>query len=183
MINPEDAESGQHCTAASNRADDAADLAGSQPHHWQPGDATVALQAMAESAANANRVLTDAGSYTIDEAVCASAATVAAVCEILGRLTPFLDLACGCRHEAITPPSPVQWVLMFDGSVSLRPSIGNGALPCRSHYVIQAGRVQWARSDSEAENQRESRQRPSTARQDANHRHAGQADTSHSPAS
>jgi hypothetical protein len=89
VIKPEDAENSQHWKAAINRVDDA----DSEPHNWQPRDATVAPQAMAESAANANRVLTNDGSYTIDDAVCASAATLAAVSEILGRLTPFLDVA------------------------------------------------------------------------------------------
>jgi hypothetical protein len=48
---------------------------------------------MAEAAADANRVLMGDGSYTPDDAVSASAATVAAVCEILGRLAPFLSEA------------------------------------------------------------------------------------------
>ncbi|GAA3559916.1 DUF6527 family protein [Kribbella ginsengisoli] len=52
--------------------------------------------------------------------------------------------ACGCGHEVVTPLSPKQWVLTFDGNVSLRPSIGNWALPCQSHYVIERGEVRWA---------------------------------------
>lgn len=52
--------------------------------------------------------------------------------------------ACGCGREVITPLSPVQWVLTFDGSVSLWPSIGNWTLPCRSHYVIDHGTISWA---------------------------------------
>jgi hypothetical protein len=94
VINPEEAESGQHSRTATNPADDAAtDLAGQEPYDCQPSDATVVLRKMAESAANANRVLTGDGSYTIDDAVCASAATVAAVCEILERLVPLLSVA------------------------------------------------------------------------------------------
>jgi len=53
--------------------------------------------------------------------------------------------ACGCGREVITPLSPAQWVLTFDGSVSMRPSIGNWALPCQSHYVIDHGVIRWAR--------------------------------------
>lgn len=53
--------------------------------------------------------------------------------------------ACGCRREVVTPLSPAQWVLTFDGSISVRPSIGNWALPCQSHYVIDHGKVRWAR--------------------------------------
>lgn len=57
---------------------------------------------------------------------------------------------CGCGKEVVTPLSRAQWVLTFDGHVSLRPSIGNWTLPCRSHYVIDRGRVRWARSFSDA---------------------------------
>lgn len=53
--------------------------------------------------------------------------------------------ACGCGREVITPLSPAQWVLTFDGSVSLWPSIGNWTLPCQSHYVIDRGTIRWAR--------------------------------------
>lgn len=49
---------------------------------------------------------------------------------------------CGCGREVVTPLSPAQWRMSFDGeSVSLHPSIGNWSLPCRSHYVIRNGRV------------------------------------------
>jgi len=52
--------------------------------------------------------------------------------------------ACGCGRKVITPLSRAQWVLTFDGTVSLRPSIGNWALPCESHYVIDHGTIRWA---------------------------------------
>jgi hypothetical protein len=58
---------------------------------------------------------------------------------------------CGCREEVITPLSRAQWVLTFDGKVSLRPSIGTWALPCRSHYVIDRGHARWAGALSETE--------------------------------
>jgi Family of unknown function (DUF6527) len=58
---------------------------------------------------------------------------------------------CGCGEEVVTPLSQAQWVMTFDGHVSLRPSIGNWASPCRSHYVIDRGRVRWARSFSDTE--------------------------------
>jgi hypothetical protein len=54
--------------------------------------------------------------------------------------------ACGCGREVITPLSPAQWVLTFDGTVTIRPSIGNWALPCQSHYLIDHGEIKWARS-------------------------------------
>lgn len=58
---------------------------------------------------------------------------------------------CGCGNEVVTPLSRSQWVLTFDGQVSLRPSIGNWALPCKSHYVIDAGQVRWARAFTESQ--------------------------------
>ncbi|MBW4092602.1 MAG: hypothetical protein HIU82_16065 [Proteobacteria bacterium] len=61
---------------------------------------------------------------------------------------------CGCGREVVTPFSPAQWKLTFDGeAVSLNPSIGSWSLPCRSHYVIHNGRVIGAPSwtDSEIE--------------------------------
>ncbi|WP_370944743.1 DUF6527 family protein [Amycolatopsis sp. cg5] len=54
--------------------------------------------------------------------------------------------ACGCGREVITPLSPAQWVLTFDGTVTIWPSIGNWALPCQSHYVIDHGTIKWARN-------------------------------------
>lgn len=52
---------------------------------------------------------------------------------------------CGCGLEVVTPLSPTDWKLTYDGvSVSLHPSIGNWAFPCRSHYWIDKGKVRWA---------------------------------------
>jgi hypothetical protein len=52
---------------------------------------------------------------------------------------------CGCGNRVVTPFSPRDWKLIFDGeSVSLDPSIGNWSFPCRSHYWISGGRIQWA---------------------------------------
>ncbi|MEU7890731.1 DUF6527 family protein [Microbispora bryophytorum] len=59
---------------------------------------------------------------------------------------------CGCGEEVITPLSPAQWSLTYDGeNVSLTPSIGNWALPCQSHYWICKGKVHWSRRYSLAE--------------------------------
>jgi hypothetical protein len=45
--------------------------------------------------------------------------------------------ACGCGREVVTPISPGDWQLFFNGeTVSLRPSIGNWKFDCRSHYFI-----------------------------------------------
>jgi hypothetical protein len=49
---------------------------------------------------------------------------------------------CGCGNEVVTPITPTDWSLTFDGeSISLSPSIGSWTLPCRSHYFIKKGRV------------------------------------------
>lgn len=49
---------------------------------------------------------------------------------------------CGCGEEVVAPFTPTDWKMTFDGeTVSLRPSIGNWTLNCRSHYVIERGKV------------------------------------------
>lgn len=59
--------------------------------------------------------------------------------------TAVHNCCCGCGLEVVTPFSPTDWKLMFDGvSVSLSPSIGNWSFPCRSHYWIRNNIVQWA---------------------------------------
>ena len=51
---------------------------------------------------------------------------------------------CGCGNEVVTPISPTDWQLIFDGkSISLYPSIGNWGFACRSHYWIECNRVKW----------------------------------------
>lgn len=59
---------------------------------------------------------------------------------------------CGCGDEIVTPLTPVDWSLTYDGeTISLDPSIGNWSLACRSHYWIERGRVRWARAWSDEE--------------------------------
>jgi Family of unknown function (DUF6527) len=59
---------------------------------------------------------------------------------------------CGCGQEVVTPLSPAEWQLTFDGvSVSLYPSIGNWSFDCQSHYWIERNRVMWARQWSKEE--------------------------------
>ncbi len=49
---------------------------------------------------------------------------------------------CGCGEEVVTPLTPTDWKMMYDGeTVSLWPSVGNWTLNCRSHYIIERGRV------------------------------------------
>lgn len=53
--------------------------------------------------------------------------------------------ACGCGREVVTPLSPKDWRITYDGrSVSVHPSVGSWSLPCRSHYVIKKGNIRWA---------------------------------------
>lgn len=70
--------------------------------------------------------------------------------------------ACGCGNKVVTPISPVDWQLLYDGdSVSLTPSIGNWEFPCRSHYWIKSNKVSWSgtwtREQIAAGRQREAR--------------------------
>lgn len=51
--------------------------------------------------------------------------------------------ACGCRTKVVTPFGPHDWAITFDGTVSLRPSIGNGQQECRSHYYVRKNSVEW----------------------------------------
>lgn len=52
---------------------------------------------------------------------------------------------CGCGNEVITPFSPTDWHLIFDGkTVSLRPSIGNWNFNCKSHYWITNNKIEFA---------------------------------------
>jgi hypothetical protein len=60
--------------------------------------------------------------------------------------------ACGCAEKVVTPIRPTDWSVLWDGeTVSLRPSIGNWSLPCRSHYWIRNNRVIWAAGWSQQE--------------------------------
>ena len=51
--------------------------------------------------------------------------------------------ACGCRAKVVTPFGPHDWAITFDGTVSLRPSVGNGQQACKSHYVVRNDRIDW----------------------------------------
>lgn len=52
---------------------------------------------------------------------------------------------CGCRNEVVTPLSPTDWKLIFNGiAISLRPSIGNWNFKCRSHYFITENKIEYA---------------------------------------
>src|SRR5438309_3859317 len=74
--------------------------------------------------------------------------------------TAIHKCCCGCGNEVVTPLSPVQWALVFDGdSISLEPSIGNWNFACRSHYWITRNKVRtapaWSKKKIEAGRARE----------------------------
>jgi hypothetical protein len=55
------------------------------------------------------------------------------------------NCCCGCGSEVVTPLSPNDWELTFDGkSISLYPSIGNWNFPCQSHYWVKRNKIRWA---------------------------------------
>lgn len=53
---------------------------------------------------------------------------------------------CGCGNKVVTPITPTDWRLTFNGkSVSLYPSIGNWNFDCKSHYWIRNNEIEYAR--------------------------------------
>jgi hypothetical protein len=59
--------------------------------------------------------------------------------------TALHKCVCGCGYEVVTPFSPTDWQLTFDGeSVSLSPSIGSWEFACRSHYFITNNQIEHA---------------------------------------
>lgn len=53
--------------------------------------------------------------------------------------------ACGCGNEIVLPLAPQDWRFQYDGEeITVRPSIGNWSFPCRSHYFVERGRIDWA---------------------------------------
>lgn len=58
--------------------------------------------------------------------------------------TAIHKCACGCGNEVVTPLSPTDWKLTFNGkTVSLQPSIGNWNFDCQSHYWIINNNVEF----------------------------------------
>ncbi|XZW32437.1 DUF6527 family protein [Acinetobacter baumannii] len=52
--------------------------------------------------------------------------------------TAVHSCCCGCGEQVVTPFSPTDWKMIYDGeTVSLTPSVGNWNLVCRSHYIIK----------------------------------------------
>ena len=53
--------------------------------------------------------------------------------------------ACWCGQKTVTPiDKKYGWVIKYDGqAITLRPSIGNFNIPCKSHYYITNNKVEW----------------------------------------
>lgn len=76
--------------------------------------------------------------------------------------TAVHSCCCGCGEEVVTPITPTDWNLTFDGvSISLSPSVGNWNLKCRSHYFVRKGKVinagSWSQARIDAEWERDKR--------------------------
>jgi hypothetical protein len=70
----------------------------------------------------------------------------------IGLATVVHRCCCGCGNEVVTPLSPTDWKLTFDGeTISLYPSIGNWGFKCQSHYWIRNNSVRWARQWSHSQ--------------------------------
>jgi hypothetical protein len=53
--------------------------------------------------------------------------------------------ACGCGAKIRTPLSHTDWTLKEESEgPTLHPSVGNWQLPCKSHYYIKNGHIDWA---------------------------------------
>lgn len=56
--------------------------------------------------------------------------------------------ACGCGEKVVLPLSPSCWSIEYDGEyVSMKPSVGNFQMPCRSHYWIRHNKILWVKDD------------------------------------
>ena len=65
--------------------------------------------------------------------------------------TAVHNCACGCGSKVVTPLSPTDWKLAFDGeTISLSPSIGNWSFECQSHYWIINDEVQFSKKWSKS---------------------------------
>jgi Family of unknown function (DUF6527) len=58
--------------------------------------------------------------------------------------------ACGCGHRVMLLVPDSHQVSSKDGRATIRPSIAVCDAPCKSHYYITAGRVEWLPAFSDA---------------------------------
>lgn len=66
---------------------------------------------------------------------------------IAGHLCP-----CGCENKIMTPLDASEWSFKeVNNKPSLYPSVGNWQLPCKSHYWIRNGVIEWSDQWSDEE--------------------------------
>ena len=66
---------------------------------------------------------------------------------IAGHLCP-----CGCENKIMTPLDASEWSFKeVSNKPTLYPSIGNWQLPCKSHYWIRNGVIEWSDQWSDEE--------------------------------
>lgn len=55
--------------------------------------------------------------------------------------------ACGCGNRIMTPLGAAEWAIKTKNDrISMWPSIGNGQLQCKSHYIIRNSKIIWCHS-------------------------------------
>ena len=55
--------------------------------------------------------------------------------------------ACGCKGQVVTPLHGDGWSFSMDAEgPTLHPSIGNQRWPCKSHYYVRNGKIEWLQS-------------------------------------
>jgi hypothetical protein len=63
----------------------------------------------------------------------------------MNHATVIHSCFCGCGNQVVTPLAPTGWKLTYDGEfITLYPSVGNWNLPCKSHYWIRSGQIEWS---------------------------------------
>ena len=64
--------------------------------------------------------------------------------------------ACGWGERTVTPiDKKYGWVMKYDGqAITLRPSIGNFSIACRSHYYITDNNVEWLERYQQKDNKK-----------------------------
>jgi hypothetical protein len=72
--------------------------------------------------------------------------------------------ACGCGNEVVTPLSPTDWEMTFNGkTVSFYPSIGNWNFDCRSHYWIRRNEIlmvpKWSKKEIKENREKDKREK------------------------
>ncbi|MCK1626900.1 hypothetical protein IVA87_27485 [Bradyrhizobium sp. 147] len=61
-----------------------------------------------------------------------------------------LSCACGCGHRVMLLVPDSHQVSQQNGFATVQPSISVCDAPCKSHYIITSGEVQWLASFSDA---------------------------------